>query len=243
MKDLEKELRGIVGDHVTTSILERKLYASDFVSIPKIVKSFFRTMPEAVVKPLHAAHVADLLKYCSTNGIPVTPRGAGSSGLFGSVPKKGGIVVDLRALCDIVDVDREQDTVTVGAGCNWAGLDRELLMSGLKRLGAQQEHTLADNSPLLPVLEDWLRVIGVEGAREPRLASGLYEQLSDWARQKRMEWPWRTPHGFASHLKAVETTLKAEHDMVVTVQWNTYKGRNQTFYSFGGCAETQGRAI
>jgi Fe-S oxidoreductase/FAD/FMN-containing dehydrogenase len=127
---LEKDLKGLMDEAVTISEFERSLYTSDFVPIPSIVKGLFKTVPDAVVKPKEVAHVARLLGYCSEKSIPVVARGGGSSGLFGAVPKRSGIVVDLTGLSRVLHIDRESKTVTVQTGITWWELDRALRGEG-----------------------------------------------------------------------------------------------------------------
>jgi Fe-S oxidoreductase/FAD/FMN-containing dehydrogenase len=129
---LNSDLQKIVGEtRVTTSLLERRVYAADFVPIPEIVRAFFKTLPDAVVKPADAAQVGRVLSYCSTKSLPATPRGGGSSGLFGAVPKKGGIVLDLRGLSRVIDIDREDQRATAEAGVTWWELDVAVRRAGL----------------------------------------------------------------------------------------------------------------
>ncbi len=130
-KNLEKDLREIVGDRVTTSDFERWFYASDLMPIPGMIKSLFKTMPAAIVKPGTVKEVADALSYCSYKKIAVVARGGGSSGLFGAVPKKGGVVLDLIDLTEIVEVDKDKKLVTTEAGITWWELDQKLRKEGL----------------------------------------------------------------------------------------------------------------
>jgi FAD/FMN-containing dehydrogenase len=83
-------------------------------------------MPLAVVKPTDTEELVSVVRYCFEKGIPIVPRGAGTSGLFGAVPKKGGIVLDLRALAESIDIDAEKETVHVDAGITCWELDRRL---------------------------------------------------------------------------------------------------------------------
>ncbi|MFC1988717.1 FAD-binding and (Fe-S)-binding domain-containing protein [Chloroflexota bacterium] len=125
-KDLESGLREIVGDRVSVSRFERSLYTSDLIPIPNIIKALFKTMPDAVVKPNTVVEIQAVLAFCNINNIPVVPRGAGTSGLFGAVPKKGGVVLDLRNLAEVIEIDSEGETVTTEAGITWWELDRRL---------------------------------------------------------------------------------------------------------------------
>lgn len=129
--DLEKALREIVGERVTTSHFERWFYTNDLMPIPKMIKALFKTMPEAVVKPGTVQEISAVLSYCSCNQIAVVARGGGSSGLFGAVPKKGGIVLDLTDLSEVIEVDEDKELVTTEAGITWWELDRRLKSEGL----------------------------------------------------------------------------------------------------------------
>jgi Fe-S oxidoreductase/FAD/FMN-containing dehydrogenase len=131
MRTLERDLKEIVGERVTTSEFERWFYTGDFVPIPNWVKAFFKTMPVAIVKPGTVEEVSGLLRYCFEKNIPVVPRGGGTSGLFGAVPKKGGVVFDLRGLSGIIEIDSDKKTVNVQAGLTWWELDRRLKEEGL----------------------------------------------------------------------------------------------------------------
>ncbi len=130
-KSLARDLREIVGDRVTTSQFECWYYARDFTPVPGIVRSLFKTTPVAVVKPVAIQEIADILQYCARNRIPVVPRGSGSSGLFGAVPKKDGVVLDLTGLPRITDINQQEETVTAEAGTTLWELDRRLRRQGL----------------------------------------------------------------------------------------------------------------
>ena len=128
---LEKDLKGIVGDRVTTSEFERWFYTSDIMRIPRGIRALFKTMPSAIVKPETADQVSAIASYCQQHAIPVVPRGAGSSGLFGAVPKKGGIVLDLMDLAQVMEIDAEREMVTAEAGVTWWQLEKRLNRQGL----------------------------------------------------------------------------------------------------------------
>jgi Fe-S oxidoreductase/FAD/FMN-containing dehydrogenase len=129
--NLEKDLKKIVGDRVTISEFERWYYARDLVSIPAPIRNLFKTTPEVVVRPQTTDEVAAVARYCYRQGIPIVPRGAGSSGLFGAVPKKGGAVLELTDLARIIEIDAEQETATAQAGATWWQLEKALSHKGL----------------------------------------------------------------------------------------------------------------
>ena len=85
----------------------------------------------AVCRPADADQVAAVLRTCNERAVPVTAAG-GRSGVCGaSVPRFGGVVMDLTAMAGIVDVDDGSLTVTVLPGTFGPDLEAELQRSGL----------------------------------------------------------------------------------------------------------------
>ncbi len=75
-----------------------------------------RRRPDALVRVLNAAEVAGVLGYASKRNIPVTPRGQGTGLVGGSVALHGGILLDLCGMNRILELDRENMTLTVEPG-------------------------------------------------------------------------------------------------------------------------------
>lgn len=73
-------------------------------------------MPGAVVFPQNSDQVSKILSLASENGIPVTPRGAGSGMSGGSVAVKEGLVMVMTGLDRILSVDADNFTATVQPG-------------------------------------------------------------------------------------------------------------------------------
>ncbi|MGD8628279.1 MAG: FAD-binding oxidoreductase, partial [bacterium] len=106
-------------------------YRDDAIAMPSILRSVCSKRPDAVVKPDSGELVADILDKCLEEKTPATPRAGATAGLGGSVPVRGGVVVDLTALSSITGIDRNQMTVTVQAGCTWRALEDQLRSEGL----------------------------------------------------------------------------------------------------------------
>jgi Fe-S oxidoreductase/FAD/FMN-containing dehydrogenase len=125
-------LKNLLGAHVTFERRERRLYGHDIAAMPSLVKPLVGdTTPDAVAQPTSEEQLVELVRWATDRGVPLTPRGKGSSGYGGAIPVKKGVVVDLYRLRDIVAVDREALTVTVEPGITWEQLDRELAKQGL----------------------------------------------------------------------------------------------------------------
>lgn len=71
---------------------------------------------DALVLAESTQEVAAIMRYAWENGIAVTPRGAGTNLVGSTVPQKGGIILDLRRMNHVLEIDEETLTATVEAG-------------------------------------------------------------------------------------------------------------------------------
>ena len=126
-----EKLAEIFGDRLLTEKHELILSALDVGSLPKQVGWLMNTTPDAIVQPLTPEEISALYKFCQKKKIPLVPRGAGTSGYGGAIPRKGGIIVDIRRMDNILEVDEENLTVLVEPGISWANLQFELNKKGL----------------------------------------------------------------------------------------------------------------
>ena len=62
-------------------------------------------VPDAVVSPGSTAETAEVVKLAASRAIPVIPRGAGSGMTGGSVPERGGIVLNMERMNRILRID------------------------------------------------------------------------------------------------------------------------------------------
>jgi FAD/FMN-containing dehydrogenase len=72
-----------------------------------------------VVQPGSTEEVSQVVKFCAANQIAIVPQG-GNTGLCGaSVPRENGheIIINLKRMKQIRHIDRENNTITVDAGC------------------------------------------------------------------------------------------------------------------------------
>ena len=121
---LERELAEIVG-------------AQQLLSDPELTAAFERDYSgryaapaRCVVRPADPAEVAAVMAACSRHGAPVVPQG-GNTGLVGAgVPRQREVVVSLRRLDEIGEVDAAAGQVTVGAGVPLAALQRAARAAG-----------------------------------------------------------------------------------------------------------------
>ncbi|MFN5793335.1 MAG: FAD-binding oxidoreductase, partial [Bacteroidota bacterium] len=66
--------------------------------------------------PHSTQEISEILKYCNTNKIVVTPRGAGTGLSGGALPIFGGIILSLERLNKIIEIDVENMQATVEPG-------------------------------------------------------------------------------------------------------------------------------
>ncbi len=107
------ELQKIVGSRYVLSGDPEKLepYSHD-----EIAEKHYAHLPEVVVKPRTAQEIAAIMQLANRSKIPVTPRGAGSGLSGGAVPVKGGIVLSVERMNEILEIDRENLVVVVEPG-------------------------------------------------------------------------------------------------------------------------------
>src|SRR6185503_1094167 len=61
--------------------------------------------PDAVVWPTSTEEVAAIVRAAAKSGTPIVPFGAGSGVCGGTLPIRGGLVVDCKRMRSIVEVD------------------------------------------------------------------------------------------------------------------------------------------
>ena len=72
--------------------------------------------PEVVLKPKTSDEIANILKYCNAENIPVTPCGARTGLSGGSLPIYGGVTLSLERLNSIKEIDERNLQATVEPG-------------------------------------------------------------------------------------------------------------------------------
>jgi len=130
---LVKKLEAAIGkENVKTSKMERLLYSHDLAPLPKEVQLAFKNIPDVVVRPKSTADVQKIVQIANEEGAPITPRGASSWGLGGSMPVFGGIVIDMAGLMNkIIDVDADNLCCTVEAGASYKSVSEACLVKKL----------------------------------------------------------------------------------------------------------------
>ena len=99
LRALVAELRQIVGkEDVLDSAVDRQLYAYDAYLEER--------RPDAVVFVDSTEEVAGVVRACNKHGVPFVPRGGGTNLSGGTIPVKGGVVIEMIRMNRILEVDR-----------------------------------------------------------------------------------------------------------------------------------------
>lgn len=118
-----EELATIVGkDNILSSETDRLLYGYD--------ASLFRARPDCVVLPGSTEEVSRIVKFAQANGVHVVARGSGTNLSAGTVPTKGGIVIHFSRMNRILEIDVENQRVTVEPGVFTLTLKNQLARYG-----------------------------------------------------------------------------------------------------------------
>jgi len=95
-----KRLQEIVGvENVVSDPLSKIVYGSD--------SSVHSSPADYIVRPLYIEHIQQVLKFANSKRIPVVPRGSGSGMSGHAVPIDGGIVLDMKQMNKIVEINPE----------------------------------------------------------------------------------------------------------------------------------------
>jgi alkyldihydroxyacetonephosphate synthase len=131
-------LQAIVGrENVRDDRLERVTHAAGkgYPDLVRLRAGEPLGAPDAVVLPSDPAQVRAVLSSCERVSCAVVPFGGGTSVVGGVAPLRGehgGVVaLDMRRMCQVLDLDRESMTVTVQAGMRAAALEGHLGARGL----------------------------------------------------------------------------------------------------------------
>jgi len=123
---IRSELTWVVGDsYVQTNEADRLGHSIDYYWVPELWhdRGEKPTPPDFVVHPETAQQVAEILKIANTHGIPVIPWGGGSGSQGGALPIYGGIVLDMKRMNKVIEIDPVSMTVTVEVGINTQHLE------------------------------------------------------------------------------------------------------------------------
>ena len=136
MSDIYKSLVEIVGEeHVSTQKEELYFYARD----PGLMPTH---EPDYVVAPKTTEEVQKIVKLSNKEKIPIVPMGAGMALTGLIIPLKGGIVIDMKRVRKIVEVNEKARHAIVEGGTSQGALK-----AYLERKHPNLRHSIPDAPP------------------------------------------------------------------------------------------------
>lgn len=117
---LAQDLVSILGDKgISTSPAHLIAYAADMwpkYQIYKLMGRFGEHPPDAVVWPETLQQVAEVVSLLNSRNVPVIAAGGLSGVCGGTIPVNGGIILDMKRMNRVLNLDRSSSLVEVEAG-------------------------------------------------------------------------------------------------------------------------------
>jgi len=126
-RDALEKLRRLLGERFSTREADLFSYSHDYwpISLQWILRGSFPRLPSAVAWPENTMEVQQVVKTAYENNVPVYAYGGGSGVMGGTVPEKGGIVIDLKRMRSI-RLNEEDMVAEAEAGVNGYYLEKYL---------------------------------------------------------------------------------------------------------------------
>ena len=138
-------LEQIVGKkNVSDAREELSRYASDHSLVPP-------GRPDLIVRPKDAQEVSAVIIWANTNNIPVVPVSSRVHFHGCTIPKQGGIILDLVRLNRVLEIDLDNRRVRIEPGVTWQKLTEALAKKGMRMIMPLLPH--ADRSVVTDFLE------------------------------------------------------------------------------------------
>jgi anaerobic glycerol-3-phosphate dehydrogenase C subunit len=116
-KEILKDLRNTIEGEVVFDEINRTIYSS--------AASLYRIKPLGIVKPKHKEDIITVVKFAAQQGIPITPRGGGTSRAGNEVGE--GILLDFtKYMNNILELNHREGWVRVQPGLILASLNKFL---------------------------------------------------------------------------------------------------------------------
>lgn len=105
---IEKIKSIVKSGRVLTDESDRYSYSFD--------SSFGTYLPDAVIQTKSVEELSEIVKYANVEKIPIYPRGQSTCLSGGPLPVKGGVVIDLSVMDDLLEIDEEDLVAVVSPG-------------------------------------------------------------------------------------------------------------------------------
>src|SRR3954454_2283527 len=108
---------GLGTERVITDLTRLRTYECDGIT-------GYRVVPALVALPESTEEVAAVVGACAEAGVPFVARGAGTGLSGGALPVADGVVVSLARMRRVLDIDLENQRMTVEPGVTNADISR-----------------------------------------------------------------------------------------------------------------------
>ena len=82
--------------------------------------------PNVILRPRDERQVVAMLTACARHNAPIVPFGSGSGVCGGAAPMSGGVIIDLKGLCELGEPDTQALQITCGPGLITQDLEQRL---------------------------------------------------------------------------------------------------------------------
>jgi glycolate oxidase len=108
--EIVRRLQAVLpGDAVISAPAEVKAYECDALTA-------YRCPPLAVVLPASTEEVSAVMRTCSELGVPVVPRGSGTSLAGGALPTEDAVILGVARLTEVLEIDYANRVIRVQSG-------------------------------------------------------------------------------------------------------------------------------
>ena len=123
---IKTELEKIIGSNkVSDSPADLSLYSQDISLAPA-------GLADAVAWPESTEEVSEIVKWCDANNVPVVPVSSGTHFYGSTIPKQGGLVIDMKNMNKILEIDPKHKFARIQPGVTWSQLKTELDKVGMR---------------------------------------------------------------------------------------------------------------
>ncbi|MFX0093296.1 MAG: FAD-binding oxidoreductase [Candidatus Hodarchaeota archaeon] len=132
-KTVYEHLIQIFGENnVSDAEIDKFAYSKDYTLITTrwTLDGKLAAMPDFICWSEKTEQIAGLMRFANEVETPVIPFGEGSGVVGGALPIFGGIIVDMKKMDQILEINDKNLTVRVQTGKNGMNLERELNQAG-----------------------------------------------------------------------------------------------------------------
>lgn len=124
-KHVKDQLIAITGSaHAKTSTAQLLAYSYD-------ATANFQAFPDLVLSPSSIEEIQNIVKVCTEFQVPIVSRGSGTNLAAGTTPTSGGVVILFNRMNQILELDKENLTLTVQPGVITQEINERVAKEGL----------------------------------------------------------------------------------------------------------------